>query len=218
MKMQEASGLDEKRSQGGTGGSFARIWMSATLAAAAIVVAIALIVLSAPLAHSSDRQAEPVLLTAQISESFVRNGPLEEHYQDWTVSCERADIASTCSIYQQLYHSQTQQRMLAIELKRQASVFSGVIVVPFGLRVDRSIRLLVDTNLPGYDVAVRTCVPAGCVIPVSFSEDFGAQLQRGSALNLNAVTDNDETVGLVFSLYGFSAATARLDEIATGGT
>lgn len=218
MKTQTEFVPQEKHSQSMPGRPFAKMWMSAVLASAAFVVAIGLIVLNAPLAHSSDGHAEPVLLVAQVADPSAADGPLEEHYQDWTVSCERADLTTTCSMHQQLYHSETRQRMLAIELRREASALSGVIVVPFGLRVDRSIKLLVDTNLPGYDVAVRTCVPSGCVIPVTFSEDFAVQLQRGSALSLNAMTDSDETVGLGFSLYGFSAATARLNEIATGGT
>lgn len=190
--------------------------MPVPLALAAVMMSAALIFPSVPAAHSLDREGEAVLLVAQSAGAPSPGAPLEEQYRDWTLSCESGDFVSTCSVHQQLYHSQTRQRMLAIELRREASGISGVIVVPFGLRVDRTITILVDSNAEQYEVAVRTCLPSGCIIPVSFPESFAAQLKRGSALGLNATADNDEPVGLRFSLYGFSAATARLEEIAEG--
>ena len=57
----------------------------------------------------------------------------------------------------------------------------------------------------------RTCLPAGCIVPLSLAAGDVERLASGETLELGAVAaENNQPVTLSLSLNGFSAALQRL--------
>jgi invasion protein IalB len=85
----------------------------------------------------------------------------------------------------------------------------GALVLPFGLALDRGVTLQVDDAPAGPALRFRTCLPAGCVVPLSFDARLVAALRKGAALKINAAADNGKDAVFTISLKGFPAALDR---------
>lgn len=113
---------------------------------------------------------------------------------------------------------ENRQRVLAVELSAAegGNAANGVLVLPFGLRLDAGARLAIDETAPLADARFSTCLPAGCLVPLAFDAATVAVLKAGAALGIT-VTANDSGQELAFSvsLSGFASALARVAELAT---
>jgi len=140
---------------------------------------------------------------------------LQENFEDWSIVCTQAASGPVCALTQVQVDSQSQQRMLAVELKVQANdQISGAVVLPFGLAVARGVTLQFDDGSASATMPFRTCVPAGCLVPLSFSGTSLASLKQAKVLNVNAVAAEGEgPVKIPISLKGFSAALLRIAAI-----
>jgi invasion protein IalB len=118
---------------------------------------------------------------------------------------------STCT------SSQTQsrengQRVLAIELTTSDGGKSmlGNLVLPFGLLLDAGVGLQVDEGKPGEARRFSTCMPGGCVVPLTFDAATAAALRTGQKLNIHArVADGNRDMVFPISLKGFAPALDR---------
>ncbi len=136
---------------------------------------------------------------------------INETYGDWTVDCRIVDNRKACVLVQSQGNSQTGQRSFAIELRApQDGKAEGTLLLPFGLNLDAGVKLKVDDKDFGPAMRFSTCVPAGCLAPVSFPTAMTDALKKGTTLVVNAVTlRGGEPVTFSVSLNGFSAAIAR---------
>jgi invasion protein IalB len=169
------------------------------------------------------RVAQALTGTAQ---NFVPAGTLpggasslQESYQDWQVVCAQqvasdqtgdATPLTRCAMNQQQIERQNQQRVLAIELAPAGDKLEGALVLPFGLALDQGATLRVDDGPVGPPLRFRTCLPAGCVIPLSFDANKVAALQKGATLKIKVVADGGSDTLLPISLKGFAAAYSRV--------
>jgi invasion protein IalB len=135
---------------------------------------------------------------------------VRETHQDWLVSCGKQEEATRCVMSQQQYNAQSRQRVLAIELQRSGDQLSGALVLPFGLSLDSGVTLQVDENSALPSARFRTCLPAGCVAPLTFNAETVQALSRGTSLKISAVAEGGKPVAMSVSLKGFSAARDRL--------
>jgi invasion protein IalB len=137
---------------------------------------------------------------------------LNETYKDWTVGCSQNGTTKYCALSQ----VQTQQdglRVLAIELAPPAgNMVSGTLVLPFGLALESGVTLQIDEKPAMAPVRFRTCIPAGCLVNVTFDAPALATLRAGAALKIKAVADGGAAAPFSISLQGFGAA---LDRVAT---
>ena len=134
---------------------------------------------------------------------------LQETYQDWSLSCLSTPQV-VCTISQQ----QTQQdgrRVLAVELQNTSGeAVSGTLVLPFGLHLDLGTTLQIDDAAALKPLRFSTCLPAGCLVPLSFDAKTVAALRAGSMLHVKAQSIDARELTFSISLKGFASALERL--------
>lgn len=140
---------------------------------------------------------------------------VQETYQDWRVECWIANAAKHCSMSQQQV-GKDGQRVLAMELQAGSDGgVAGVLVLPFGLLLDKGVTLQIDDKPAQSPLRFRTCLPAGCTVPLSFDTDHVTSLGKGTMLKLRtAAADTAQDVNLTLSLKGFAAALDRIKALA----
>ena len=142
---------------------------------------------------------------------------LQETFADWQVACAAVQAGRNCAM-SQVQSQQNGQRILAIELQAgEDGGATGLLILPFGLALEAGATLTIDSNPPIASLRFSTCLPAGCLLPVTFSAADIAALEAASTITANASSlDATQPLSLPISLKGFTAAYARLDELANG--
>jgi invasion protein IalB len=154
--------------------------------------------------------------TAQDAPSLPNGASsLQEGYQDWVVSCGLTDAGKQCALSQQ-QTQQNGQRVLAVELiVNTEGAVSGSLVLPFGLALSAGATLRVDEQPAQTPLQFSTCLPAGCIVPLTFDGDQLAAMRVGSQLVVNVRAEGmSEPTTLTVSLKGFSAALDRTQALA----
>jgi invasion protein IalB len=141
---------------------------------------------------------------------------INETYSDWTVDCRLADGHKQCVLSQAQGNKDTGQRIYAIELQPPSNgKTEGTILMPFGLNLDAGAILKLDDKDLGKGLRFSTCVPQGCLLPVSFPTVATDALRKGTRLTIASLNlSSKEAVTFNVSLNGFGAALARTIELA----
>lgn len=136
---------------------------------------------------------------------------LQETYDDWTVSCQTADKNAVCAMRQIQSNSKTGQRVLLAELKNSAKGGSeGILLLPFGLDLAKGVTDKIDEK-DGSQRQFSTCLPQGCLVPVTFTDKQIATLSTGKSLHIQATSlEPSQPVDFTVSLKGFGAAYNRM--------
>lgn len=132
-----------------------------------------------------------------------------ETYQDWQMVCGQPQGVKQCAVAQQQTDSKTGQRVLGVELRPQGDKAEGLLVLPFGLTLDKGVTLRIGEAEIAGGLRFKTCLLAGCLVPLSFDAKTVAALRKGTALTVNAFGDADQPMALSVSLKGFSPAFDR---------
>lgn len=140
---------------------------------------------------------------------------ISETFGDWTVDCRAADGRKACLLSQSQGDNRSGQRVFAIELRGPRDGRSeGTILMPFGLRLENGAVLKLDDKDLGQGVRFSTCIPAGCLLPVSFPTVATDALKTGQRLTVAALSlSTHEAVSFNVSLNGFAAAFARTAQL-----
>lgn len=137
---------------------------------------------------------------------------LNETYRDWRVACVQQGATKQCTM-SQAQAQQNGQRVLAIELGAPSgNAVTGTLILPFGLALDSGVIFQIDEKPPMPPVRFRTCIPAGCLVNVSFDATTIATLRAGSTLKIKATAEGGAATPFSISLQGFGTA---LDRVAT---
>ncbi|QPC88744.1 invasion associated locus B family protein [Mesorhizobium sp. NBSH29] len=139
---------------------------------------------------------------------------LQESYQDWQVICAQKVEKNRCTLSQQQIDTKTNQRVLAVEFEAHNDQFQGIMVLPFGLALASGVTSAVDDEVSGAAIGFRTCLPAGCIVPISFDASSLTALRKGTNLKIKATSDGGQETVFTVSLKGFSAAYDRLSALA----
>lgn len=151
--------------------------------------------------------------------SSLPNGAssITETFGDWTVNCAVDGAQKACAMSQAQGNQQTGQQIFAIELYGTTNGNgSGILVLPFGLDVQTPVKLSVGEEALGEDASFTTCMPGGCVVPVSFSQTQLDALKRGTTASVIArsASAGGPEAEFTISLSGFTAAANRVDQLA----
>lgn len=139
---------------------------------------------------------------------------LNETYRDWRVACAMQGTAKQCAM-SQAQTQQNGQRVLAIELAAPAgNLVSGTLILPFGLALDSGVSFQIDDKPAMAPVRFRTCVPAGCLVTLSFDAPAIVALRAGTALKVKATADGGAAAPFSISLQGFGTALDRVAALA----
>ncbi|MGE0627701.1 MAG: invasion associated locus B family protein [Hyphomicrobiaceae bacterium] len=183
--------------------------------AAPVATGISLLLLLAVPAGAQRQFSQPKLAQAGAETLPGGASSLQETYGSWTVSCRIADGRKLCSHSQVRGNQQTGQRNFAIELKPpRDGKTDGVLVLPFGLALGAGVKLTLDDKALGQTIPFSTCVPSGCLVPVSFPAAAIAAIKKAKALSATATpAGSSEPAVFTLSLDGFTAAHARITEL-----
>lgn len=135
---------------------------------------------------------------------------LTETFEDWTVSCSSANGSSQC-IVSQVQTRQNGQRVLDMRLSPTTDNDgnNASLTLPFGLEFARGVTLQLDDGKPGKPISFKTCLPGGCIVPLSLDKAMTDAMRKGTALKLTATSIQNTAVPLTVSLKGFGAALDR---------
>lgn len=137
----------------------------------------------------------------------------QETYRDWQVICRvpEGGTAKSCVMSQERVDNGTGQRVMAVELRpAETSGMHATFIMPFGLALQAGVSLQVDDKEPTPAIPFSTCIPVGCVLPVTLDNDVVKILRGANTLNMKIQTLAGEDMTLAFSLSGFTAATDRI--------
>jgi len=135
---------------------------------------------------------------------------LQETYHDWRVTCRVANNVKRCVLVQQ-QNQQNGQRVLAIELSApRGNTVAGMLALPLGLALDAGVTFQIDEKPAMPPMRLRTCVPAGCLVNISFDAPMVTALRAGTVLKINVTADGGAALPLSISLRGFGAALDRV--------
>jgi invasion protein IalB len=140
---------------------------------------------------------------------------INETYGEWTVSCRLADGQKQCALGHAQGNNQTGQRTLLIELRTpKDGKTEGTILMPFGLKLDSGVVLKVDDKDLGQGLHFSTCVPQGCLVPVSLPTAATDTMKKAKMLTVASLNSNSgEVVAFNVPLEGFAGGTARIVEL-----
>ncbi len=135
---------------------------------------------------------------------------LSETYKDWSVACVQQGNRKRCSL-SQIQSRQDGQRVLAIEFNTPSgNSVSGTIALPFGLALDAGVSFQIDERPSLPPSRFRTCVPAGCLVTVSFEAPMISAMRSGTVLKVKATADGGAAAPFSVSLQGFGTALDRV--------
>lgn len=138
---------------------------------------------------------------------------LRENHGDWVVNCavqpQGGKNVKSCALSQEQADGNTRQRVLAIELKPGDNNAQGMLVMPFGLALDQGVAFQIDEGGFSPVQKFRTCLPAGCLVPVTFDARTLTALRKGTALKIKATADGGKETPFTISLKGFPGAYDR---------
>lgn len=138
---------------------------------------------------------------------------LTETYGLWTINCGLQEGKKVCFMHRQEVNEQGRIVVaMALVLNSEGAV-SGNLTVPFGILVSKPVRLQVDEGKAVIETGIRTCGPAGCMVPIAFDKNHVAALRSGKQLKLAmtiAAAGEPPLNNLFVQLDGFSNALNRL--------
>ncbi len=167
-------------------------------------------------AAQQQRHAAPALAQAVAETLPGGASSVQETYGAWTVNCRIVENRKACTFSQVRGNQQTGQRSFAIELRPPAEgKTEGVLVLPFGLALSAGVKLALDDKPLGQTVPFSTCVPDGCLAPVSFPTVAIDAIRKAKTMTVTvAPSGGGEPAALIVGLEGFASALNRITELA----
>ncbi|MBB4076483.1 invasion protein IalB [Bartonella fuyuanensis] len=138
---------------------------------------------------------------------------LTETYGLWTINCSIQEGKKVCFMHRQEVNEQGRVVVAMSLILNAEGVVSGNLTIPFGILVSKPVRLQVDEGKAVIETGIRTCVPAGCLVPVVFDKNHVAALRAGKQFKLAmtiAAPGEPPLNDLFIQLNGFSNALNRL--------
>lgn len=161
---------------------------------------------SAPAFAQDAKKPEPKLPNGATS--------LSETYDDWVLNCQATDKGPGC-VLSQVLSQQDGQRVLTISISpvEANGTYAASLILPFGLELAAGVSLALDDKPSEGVLPFKTCLPAGCIVPVTWPVSQYEALGGGTTLKINAQSAANEPFSLSVSLKGLSAAGKRAQEI-----
>jgi invasion protein IalB len=140
---------------------------------------------------------------------------INETYGDWSVNCRMIEGQKLCLLGHVQANSQNGQRLFAVDLRTpKDGKTEGTIVMPFGLKLESGAVMKLDDKDLGQGLRFSTCVPQGCLMPVSLPAAATDAMKKGKTLTVASLNlSGGDVVSFNVPLAGFAAAIARVAEL-----
>lgn len=138
---------------------------------------------------------------------------LQETYDNWQVTCVVRKQAPQCALSQQQRQQQNNQLVLSVEFapEQKDGAVTGNLVLPFGLLLQSGVTLQIDDKPVTPALGFRTCLPIGCIVPVTLDKAMIANARAGTVLKITATSsDGNKTVPLSVPLKGMGNGLDRM--------
>ncbi len=159
------------------------------------------------------KASEPAAVATPLNGATAIN----ETYGDWTTACRVVESATRCVISQAQGHRQSGEQVFAIQLQAPRNgIAEGTIIMPFGLELDAGAVLKLDGKDLGQGLKFSTCVPQGCLLPVSLPSAAIEAAGKASVFTVSSLELKRGTpVTFTVSTNGFKAALERAARLAS---
>lgn len=144
---------------------------------------------------------------------------LRETYEDWTLNCgvvpakDSTPATVACNLSQEQVDN-SKRRVIALGLNPTGDGgVKGNFIMPFGLALAAGVVLQIDNGQPTQPNPFSTCLPAGCLVPITWADATVKALAGGTALKVTATTAESQPLSLSVSLKGFGTGYARAVEL-----
>ena len=132
----------------------------------------------------------------------------------WDYACAAAssDAPLQCRMTQELFATESRQRVLAITVTAAPGGTSSVemtLALPHGALLPPGLALKIDEQEP-VKVAIESSNAAGVYARVALDGELGAAVKRGQQMTVGVTNRAGKLVQIPVSLAGFSAALKRL--------
>jgi len=142
---------------------------------------------------------------------------MTETFEDWTVTCASANNRTQCIMSQTLARRSDGKHILDVRLSpvTDEDGKNASFTLPFGLEFSRGVTVQLDDGKAGNPFLFKTCLPDGCIVPLSLEKGVIDAMRKGTSLRLKAVSTQNTDVPFTVSLKGFGAAMDRATALAT---
>lgn len=171
------------------------------------LLAIPTVLPDAAQAQASANKAQAVAVPAPAA---AQKPPYQEKVDDWQLVCVGEAKDKRCSLVKEMTDEKSGQRIVAVELGMNGDRLEGAAVLPFGIALARGLAVRFKDDEPGTTVAFQTCLPAGCLAPLSFDLPAIKQLDQSKTLLLSVGLPSGETANFTMPVAGLEKAQARL--------
>jgi invasion protein IalB len=132
-------------------------------------------------------------------------------YQDWLVRCQAAKDVVGCGMTQQILDQRARQPILQLHLARAPSGEGHqlVVVMPLGVSVPSGVVMQIGEMKR--NAAFTQCLPGGCVAPIVADAALLEAFRSAKDGRVGVVDRAGKTVGVPFSLKGFSPAFEKME-------
>lgn len=142
---------------------------------------------------------------------------LQETYEDWRVMCAQQNALPPVCSTSQTQVQKNGQRVLSIDLAGSNGSAKGNLILPFGLLLEAGVSLQANDEPMGEALPFKTCLPAGCIVPVVLDSKLIGAMSKGGALKIQAKAyGKEQAVNFQISLKGFSNALDRANKLSVG--
>jgi invasion protein IalB len=139
---------------------------------------------------------------------------LTETHADWTLNCGVQPAVSggaiACSVGQAQFDKASKRRILTFAVSPQSGGgVKGVVVLPFGLSLDKGVTFQLDAGSITPAAHFRTCLPAGCLVSLDWPDGTVKAMRTATTLKIAATTANGQAAPFSLPMSGFAAALDR---------
>ncbi|MFT8674960.1 MAG: invasion associated locus B family protein [Acetobacter sp.] len=135
---------------------------------------------------------------------------LTETYQAWKVMCGAGTKGETCVVSQQVSDSKSHKNVMTIQFHSMGKTTAGVVVLPLGVRLADGVIIRVDGKTLGKPFMFETCIPAGCLAPLTLDEAALGALQSSKKAEFSFSAATGQHVALPITVSGLDQAMARM--------
>lgn len=134
----------------------------------------------------------------------------------WSIACASAsaDAPLQCRMTQELFSSESRQRVLAVTVSRAESGegFDLTLAIPHGAYLPAGLALKIDDREP-VKVAIESSSAVGVFARLPLDEALGAAVKRGISMTVVVTNRSGNLIQIPVNLAGFTAALNRIAAI-----
>lgn len=135
-----------------------------------------------------------------------------ETYKDWTLRCP-AERTPPCVLHQRLVNEEQNQLLeVVIDYRPADNLHTLLLELPLGIFLPAGAAIVIDETKEFPGLRLSRCLAGGCLVEDQASAELLAAMRAGQKASVVVGMPDGRKLAIVFSLQGFTAALAALDQ------